>query len=141
MNRVPLLILAILAVCAFCLGLMTHHLLWQNQPPSYPQTPLDVARRLEVKGLHFRLETTSSPTTIYFFTGRPPSEIGNGLPRDPSDLARWRGIFLCEYTPISSMPTSLDEESECCFRIGRLLFFGDPELLARVKRALQNEAN
>jgi hypothetical protein len=64
-----------------------------------------------------------------------PREIADlkALPRAPDRLARWQGAAFAEEL---AEPAQQGLEGPGALHYGRVLFFGDPELLARIRAAL-----
>jgi hypothetical protein len=129
MNRTRRLTLAVLLPLLLLVALASYCHRTELAKRPLPRTPYQLAAFLEEKGMSFRL-VAHSPAAVHFSFGRALSEIGNGLHK--TDRTSWQGVVLC------CKLTSENEESEGphCFRLGPLLFFGDPEILAKVKKAL-----
>ena len=61
----------------------------------------------------------------------------NRLRKDAKQLAPWRGILYCERLEHTKMRTVLEEQwGDYGWSAGPFLFYGDPELLARVRAVL-----
>jgi hypothetical protein len=61
----------------------------------------------------------------------------NRLRKDANQLARWRGILYCERLEHKKMRRVLEEQwGDYGWSAGPFLFYGDPELLARVRAVL-----
>ncbi len=64
-----------------------------------------------------------------------PREVAGlkALPRSPERLGRWQGIAFAEEL---ADPAQQQLDGDGVLRYGRVLFFGDPELLTRIRGAL-----
>jgi hypothetical protein len=76
--------------------------------------------------------------TAFLCEGERPAEVLRLLPADPAQAARWRGVVRVEV----GSQLGLDEElmrqwGAWYWRWGPFHFFGDPELLGRVRVALE----
>ncbi len=70
-------------------------------------------------------------------TGKGWTEL-NGLRKIPDCLDRWQGSAYCErcQDPSGPCPDLTSLWGDCCLVVGRFVFFGDRELLARIRVAL-----
>ena len=94
--------------------------------------------RLRERGLQLHLYTPEGAQgavghALYLTDG--PREVAElkALPRDPGCLGRWRGAAFAEEL---AGPALSELEGAGVLRFGRVVFFGDPELLARIQGAL-----
>jgi hypothetical protein len=72
----------------------------------------------------------------FYLTAAPASwEALNHLPRTPERAGRWRGVAHCRRYGVER-PVA-DGWGEHGLAAGPFLFFGDPELLAQIRVALQ----
>jgi hypothetical protein len=100
-----------------------------------------LARLLRRAGLALHLTCPYPHKGTAFLTeGARPAEVLRLLPSDPSQAARWRGVVRVEV----GSQLGLDEElirqrGAWYWRWGPFHFFGDPELLAKVRAALEGE--
>jgi hypothetical protein len=138
----PLLLPALLlaTLLAVCVGQR------QGGPPTTDLPPgnWDIPRLttyLNRQGLGLRLVPTmqgSDPNATAFLTTTDKgwSDL-NRLPKDCGRVHEWRGTLYCERGPGGEDWSDLARQwGDCCLVTGPFLFFGDPELLARVKDAL-----
>jgi hypothetical protein len=57
--------------------------------------------------------------------------------RDNDQIDRWRGVLFCERLNVQDDRTwDLQRWGDCCLVVGPFVFFGDRDLLARVRAAL-----
>jgi hypothetical protein len=133
--------LAALAVC-FLAG---RHMGQRRQatallPPPPDEDGISLARRLAPR-LGLRVVPTSQDgrpkhNAYLTATGLRWKEL-NVLPRSAEHLGRWRGTLYCERSNYpNARPEEVDPGSDCWLRAGPFIFFGDPELLARLREAL-----
>jgi hypothetical protein len=123
---------------------------WAGRPPAGPPTsagPLDewdIPRLLDYlngQGLGLRLVSTRQdgvigPGAFLTVTGRGWADC-NRLAKDPRRLGAWRGTLYCERGPGGEAQADLARQwGEGGLAAGPFLFFGDPQLLARVRAAL-----
>lgn len=111
---------------------------------SEPQTVTKLTARLSrcTPPLHFVSMYPSRPEGPMWICRRPQAiEYLRAMVRDPSRVqaGRWNGIVFCEPKRGKAL---IDDEfirdhwGECGMRIGKLLFFGDPDLLERIREAI-----
>lgn len=128
------------SACALAACLALAALYAGRGPASTP--PADhlpgVPARLRERGLELHLYTPEGAQgevghALYLTDG--PREVAElkALPRDPRCLGRWRGVAFAEELAGSAV-TQL--EGAGVLRFGRVVFFGDPELLALIQEAL-----
>jgi hypothetical protein len=112
--------------------------------PPGPLDDWDIPRLvafLNDKGLGLRMVATPKdgvigPTAFLTTTARGWDDF-NRLPKDPRQIDRWQGILYCERGPGGDAWSALVRQwGDCCLVVGPFLFFGDPDLLARVCAAL-----
>jgi hypothetical protein len=60
----------------------------------------------------------------------------NELSKDPQRIQEWRGTIYCERVGVSDPSHLLEQWGEHCMAVGPFLFYGDAELLERVRDAL-----
>jgi hypothetical protein len=60
----------------------------------------------------------------------------NRLFKDATLIEQWEGTLYCERGPLPSWPGLTSLWGDCCLVVGPFLFFGDPQLLGRVRAAL-----
>ncbi len=102
-------------------------------------------------GLRLRIVSTmrdgGSVQTAFLTTTAKEWEDLDGLPKDQKHIRRWRGTLYCERGQVSDLGgvgrTFGDDWSgltrqwgDRCLVAGPFLFYGDPELLDRVRAAL-----
>src|SRR5262249_34149931 len=109
--------------------------------PAEDQTVAQVAARLESRGLKLRLvpdALSSSSTGAYLTQGSKSWEELNVLPKIREHIDRWAGTVHCErLNEPSSRNLQVSLWGDCCLEARPFLFFGDPALLARIHKALQ----
>jgi hypothetical protein len=96
---------------------------------------------LNGEGLRLRRVSTQrrgvSPLRAYLTTTAKEWLDLDSLPKDPDRIARWRGTLYCERGPADHWPDLQGQWGDCCLVVGPFLFFGDRELLGRVRAALR----
>jgi hypothetical protein len=112
--------------------------------PALPLDDWDLARLvayLNEEGLRLRRVSTQNkgvnPRKAYLTTTAKEWIDLDSLPKDPNQLARWEGTLYCERGPGSHWPDLKEQWGDDCLVVGPFLFFGDRELLGRVRAALQ----
>jgi hypothetical protein len=60
----------------------------------------------------------------------------NALSKDPRRIEEWLGTIYCERVGESDATYLIEQWGDHCLAVGPFLFYGDPELLKRVKVAL-----
>jgi hypothetical protein len=68
-------------------------------------------------------------------TGKEWSEL-NVLNKDPSRIQEWRGTIYCEQIGESDVPYLLEQWGDRCLMVRPFVFYGDAELLERVRAVL-----
>jgi hypothetical protein len=96
---------------------------------------------LNEAGLRLRMVATRKEGDLYpsaFLTTTDKEWIDfNRLSKDPRLIDRWRGSLYCERGPGGDAWSDLARQwGHLCLISGPFLFFGDPELLARVREIL-----
>jgi hypothetical protein len=132
----------------FMAGALFVHFVGQRTPsPATAAAPLDdwdiprLVAYLNSEGLGLRAVSTTNggdigPTAFLTTTDKGWEELSR-LPRGPSHIDRWRGTLFCERTSIGGDWPSLTRQwGDCCLVVGPFFFFGDRELLGRVRAAL-----
>ena len=136
-----LLPLALLAFAALAVAV------GQRVGPPLPDAPADdwnipqLLAYLNEAGLDLRLVATQKEGGLCssaFLTITDKAWIDlNRLPKDPKQIERWRGALYCEQGPGGDAWSDLRRQwGDCCLILGPFLFFGDPDLLARVRDVL-----
>jgi hypothetical protein len=109
--------------------------------PAEDQTVAQVAARLESRGLKLRLVAdaqTGSSHGAYLTQGNKSWEQLNVLPKVREHIDCWAGTVHCEsLNEPGSRNLQVLMWGDCCLEAGPFLFFGDPALLARIRKALQ----
>jgi hypothetical protein len=100
-----------------------------------------VLSRLRQHGVALHLYTPEGAQgevghALYLTAG--PREIADlkALPRSPERLGRWQGVAFAEEL---AEPAQQELDGAGVLRYGRVVFFGDPELLARIRAALAQQ--
>jgi hypothetical protein len=74
---------------------------------------------------------------LYLTTTDKGWEQLNGVPKVPECIERWQGTVYCERV---FDPATRDQQQrlwgDCCLRAGPFLFFGDRQLLGRIRACL-----
>lgn len=113
-------------------------------PPSLPMEHWDIPQLvayLNEVGLYVRVQPAQKNGQLgsgaYLTIGKTDWNELNHLTKDPRQIARWRGVVYCERPrPIEAMDL-IRQWGEHCLAIEPFLFYGDAELLARIKTALE----
>jgi hypothetical protein len=96
-----------------------------------------VLSRLRERGLCLHLYAAGEDAEVgrCLFLADGPRRAGElrALPRLPGSLARWRGVAFAEEL---ADPSDSALGGDGVLRYGRVVLFGDPALLARVRDAL-----
>jgi hypothetical protein len=100
-----------------------------------------LAGYLNEKGLNLRLRPTqeSGPiaTSAYLLTDERPWLELNRLVKTPEFMEPWRGTLYCEWGGEGRRWNNLASQwGDCHLIAGPFIFFGDRELLARVRAVL-----
>jgi hypothetical protein len=78
-----------------------------------------------------------SSTNVFLTTTERPWEELNRLPKAADCLSYWRGTVYCEKIDHPAVRRHRIQVWEgCCLAAGPFVFFGDPELLQRLRVAL-----
>ena len=102
-----------------------------------------MAEHLRSRGLTFRLIPADEPgvnaaRSAYLTTTAKTWRELTVLRRARERIGDWQGTLHCERV---NQPGTLDLQiqrwGDCCLEVGPFVFFGDPELLARVRTALR----
>jgi hypothetical protein len=115
--------------------------------PAPPGAPLDdwdiprLAAFLNEQGQQLRVVPTMRQggphETAFLTTTSRGWEDLNRLPKDAGRIALWQGTLYCERGPGGDDWLDLTRQwGDCGLVAGPFLFFGDPQLLARVRDAL-----
>lgn len=60
----------------------------------------------------------------------------NRLTKDATQIARWRGIVYCERPRLIDVAGLMQQWGDGCLAVEPFIFYGDTDLLARIKAAL-----
>lgn len=112
-----------------------------RRPASPPDTQTELVARLSqsTPPLHIVRLYPSRPEGPMWVCDRPQSvEDLRGMIRDPHRVqaGRWRGIVFCQRLAGKSVICDefiRDNWGECGMRVGSIVYFGDPELLERIR--------
>lgn len=123
--RLPLLL-----ALTFCLGVLLGHTLTRRDPPA-----ADPAARLRERAPDLHVAPAGSGA--FFVTDRPRDRAElEALVMNPSRLESWKGV-------VRSWPVAPDDRVDdsgwgrAGFRQGGHAYFGDPQLVRRIKAALR----
>jgi hypothetical protein len=61
-----------------------------------------------------------------------------GLRRGSDQIDLWQGTLFCERASLSVFGAQIQMWGDCCLVVGPFVFFGDRDLLARVRAAFAN---
>jgi hypothetical protein len=131
----PWLVAAALLTCV-ATGQLACRLL---SPPDFePQTIGELRQRLEQSDLGLHLVPTADTTEeagVYLCTTPQPRDELLRLMRMAECAHRWKGVVFCSHEgSMARVPESIVRSwGEHGMRLGDLLFFGDPALLARIR--------
>jgi hypothetical protein len=99
-----------------------------------------LAAHLNRNGVPVRLrlvsETTPVVSSAYLTTTAKEWDDLNRLMKEPKRLSEWRGTLYCERVGKNASSYLLEQWGDHCLKIGPFLFYGDAELLERVRSAL-----
>lgn len=100
----------------------------------------ELVEQLNLMGLKFRLRSTQQngtlgQTAFLTVTDKDWHSL-NSLQKDKRRIHDWRGVLFCERVGESSATHLTDQWGEQCLAVGPFLFYGDTELLHRVRTAL-----
>jgi hypothetical protein len=105
----------------------------------------ELADRLNARGVALHVTPTAKYGTaersaFLTETERPWEEL-NRLPASRESVGAWKGVVLCEKPGARQTTDSRVEVwGDACLDRPPFLFFGDPELRARIDQALEEEA-
>ena len=79
--------------------------------------------------------------TAFLTTSSKEWDDLNHLPKDPKQIHRWQGTLYCErgragFLMRDDWSALVRQWGDCCLVVGPFLFYGDRELLDRVRAAL-----
>ncbi len=136
MRNRPTIQAVVLVAAAFVLGTLGGR--WTRTALPAGNGPYEVARRLCALGLCLRV-VPASPGGLfpgaYLTTTDQTRDQLVGLPWSAEATARWRGTVVCkEEAPGVDL---LDRDPQRLLRDGRLVFYGDPELLRQIAAVLR----
>jgi hypothetical protein len=115
--------------------------------PASPIVPLhdwdipQLVAFLNDEGLELRLVVTGKggglPNAFLTTTSKGWEDL-TILPKQPEQIERWQGILYCEHAQClgATWPRLTQDWGDCYLVAGPFLFFGDPQLLGRVRAAL-----
>jgi hypothetical protein len=128
-------------------ALLAVPLVQRDTGPATPAAALDdwdlarLVAYLNEEGLGLRRVSAQrnggNPRKAYLTTTAQGWMDLDSLPKDPKRLARWRGTLYCERGPGDHWPDLQEQWGDDCLVVGPFLFFGDRELLGRVRAALK----
>jgi hypothetical protein len=112
---------------------------------SAPSSPIDdwsipeLVEHLNQMGVQMQLRSTQADgvvgTTAFLTTGDKDWHALNTLNKDAKRISEWRGILYCER--VGNGDTSVARLwGDRCLLVGPFLFYGDAELLKRVRAGL-----
>ncbi len=119
----------------------------RTNSPNIPPIPLndwdvlELAVYLNRTGMHLHVVSTAQAggvqnTAFLTTTERSWHEL-NHLTKNAKQLDRWQGILYCERVESDDIRKQLaDQWGEFAWSVGPFLFFGDPDLLSRVRAVL-----
>jgi hypothetical protein len=104
----------------------------------------DLVASLEGRGVPLHLSPTGpgANTRIHAYlstTAKPAAEL-YWLVKDTRTMHPWAGVVYCELSRnYEDREGVVEEWAECGLRAGPFVFFGDPQLLARIRTALGHQ--
>jgi hypothetical protein len=103
----------------------------------------DLVAYLEGRGLRLHLTPTraggDASANAYLTTEAKPAAELYGLITDRHTMHHWAGVVYCERCRrYEAREVCLELWGDCGLRAGPFVFFGDPELLARIRTALED---
>jgi hypothetical protein len=125
-------------------------IIWADQRKTRPASPIvplddwDIPQRvafLNDEGMALRLvDTGNAPvgSNAYLTTTNKGWDELNALVKHPDGIEQWQGILYCENAQglQATWPGLIQQWGDCCLVVGPFLFFGDRQLLGRVRAAL-----
>jgi hypothetical protein len=104
----------------------------------------ELVEHLNVRGLNVHLRSTQengaiAQTAFLTLTDRNWRSL-NALKKDKKCIHEWRGVLFCERVGESDTAHFADQWGDQCLTVGPFLFYGDVELLHRVRSALTSSA-
>jgi hypothetical protein len=101
----------------------------------------DLAGYLEGQGLRLHLYPTcaggNASANAFLTTAERPGAELYGLVKDTRAMDRWAGVVYCERLRLpENREEILQSWGDCGLRADPFVFFGDPDLLARIRIAL-----
>jgi hypothetical protein len=126
---------------------------WKTRPaPERSEALLDgwevpnLVGYLQGRGLPLHLSPTgpgaNTRVNAYLTTTAKPGAELYWLLKDRKAMQRWAGVVYCERLGRpEDREESVESWAECGLRAGPFVFFGDPELLARIRTALGDANN
>ncbi len=104
----------------------------------------ELVEHLNVKGLNVHLQSTQQngaigQTAFLTLTERNWRSL-NALKKDKKCIHEWRGVLFCERVGESDTAYFAEQWGDQCLAVGPFLFYGDTELLHRVRSALTSSA-
>jgi hypothetical protein len=150
-NQLPLV--AGFLVCASVAGLLLAADGWRRSPSHLGPRPFvppeqwdcrDVVSHLHANGLDYRVVSTAergpSDRNLYLTkTAKTWAEL-NGTPKTTESLDDWRGTVYCESMATPNRQEQIGLWGDCCLRLGKFVFFGDPAMLVEIGAALARSA-
>jgi hypothetical protein len=136
--------LLVSASLAVWIGQRVHGPATSDVPPDDWDIPRLVAH-LNDQGLGLRmvstLKTDVIDQTAFLTTTNKKWQVLNRLPKDHKQIDLWRGTLYCELGRDGlfmrdDWSALTSQWGDCCLVIGPFLFYGDRELLGRVRAAL-----
>ena len=116
-------------------------------PPSLPLDRWDIpqlAAYLNEAGVALHTESVQKNGNLgqraFLTTAKKDWEDLNGLTKDAKQIAHWRGIVYCERPRLMDVADLTHQWGDRCLAVEPFLFYGDAELLARIKAALTRPA-
>jgi hypothetical protein len=104
----------------------------------------DLAGYLEGRGVRLHLSPSfaggDGSTNAYLSTTAKPGAELYWLVKDSRARQRWAGVVYCELSRnYEAREEAMEDWAECGLRVGPFVFFGDPQLLARIRTTLGHE--
>jgi hypothetical protein len=100
----------------------------------------ELAAHLNRMGVEVRLRAVAMDGPIansaYLTTTAKEWKDLNALPKDAKRIREWRGTLYCERVGESDATHLIEQWGDHCLAVGPFLFYGDAEMLERVRKAL-----
>jgi hypothetical protein len=102
----------------------------------------ELVERLRAGGLTLRVvgadKAGADKNNAFLTTSKKTWEQLVGLPKSREAIDRWEGVVSCERMFLrGTRDIQMQIWGDCCLQVGSYLFFGDRDLLARIRACLR----